>query len=194
MTYSHLFGAFSTLMMLGSRTHYFNEIFRGRVKPHLFSWLIWGTISSIGFAAQVSQGAGAGAWSRGLGAATCFIIVMLAFSRGEKNVKKSDWVTLILGFSAIPLWMATKTPLWSVVLVSLIDAMGCYPTLRKAWMKPHEEAVRSFGFSFFSAVFSIIAIENYSMSTWLYPLEGALANAVIVSFLIWRRHALRQLK
>ena len=191
ITYANVFGALSTLMILFSRTNYLNGIFRGKVRPHAFAWLIWGVISAVGFTAQVSQGAGAGSWARGFACFTSFIIFILAFMKGERHVKRSDWATLIIALCAVPLWMATKTPVWSVVLVCLIDILGCYPTLRKSWGKPYEETAKSYVLSGVSALFAIIAIENYTMSTWLYPAEGVCTNIFIVGFLIWRRHILR---
>ncbi len=187
MTYVHIFGIISTLTALLSRSTYFNGIFKGKVHPHAFSWLIWGVISTIGFTAQVTQGAGAGSWSRGFNCFTAFIIFILAFLKGERHVKRSDWITLTVAFCAIPLWVATKTPVWSVVLVSSIDMLGCYPTLRKSWGKPYEEPVRSYLISAVGGFFSIIAIEHYSVSTWLYPLEGFCANILIVVCLLYRR-------
>jgi hypothetical protein len=187
MTYAEFFGVLSTLMTLSSRANYFNGIFQGRVRPHAFSWFIWGLISAVGFAAQVSQGAGAGSWSRGFGCVTAFIIVIVSCMKVEHNIKRGDWITLAVALCTIPLWMATKTPVWSVIIVSIIDALGCYPTLRKSWNKPYEEAVRSYILSGFGAFFSVIALENYTVSTWLYPVEGMCANATIVAFLLYRR-------
>ena len=193
MTYANTFGALSSLMMLSSRANYFTTIFRGKTKPHAFSWLIWGVISSIGFCAQVSQGAGAGSWSRGLGSFTSFLIFIIALRKGHIHIKRSDWVTLALAFCAIPLWIATKTPVWSVVLVCIIDLLGCYPTLRKSWGSPFEETVRSYTLSAVGGFFSIIAIEHYTVSTWLYPVESLCANILIIICLLHRRKHARKL-
>jgi hypothetical protein len=191
MTQTEIFGLFSTLLMLCSRANYFNAIFRGHTRPHAFSWFIWGIISSIGFAAQVAEGAGAGSWARGFGAATCFILVFISMFKGARDIKRSDWTTLAIALLAIPLWVATKTPVWSVILVCMIDAIGYFPTLRKSWAKPHEETARSYMFSCGSALFSLFAIEHYNLSTWLYPASLVLTNGCMVAFLLWRRYALK---
>jgi hypothetical protein len=187
MVYASAFGILSIFMSLSSRVNYFSGIFKGKVHPHAFSWFIWGVVSSIGFAAQVSQHAGAGCWSRGFGCVTAFIIVIVCCLKVEHNIRRSDWVTLTVALCAIPLWVITKTPVWSVILISTIDALGCYPTLRKAWHRPYEETVRSYIFSGLSAFFSIVALENYTVSTWLYPTEGMCANIAIVTCLMLRR-------
>jgi hypothetical protein len=191
MSYGEIFGALSCLMTFLSRANYLNAVFRGRASPHAFSWFIWGTISGISFAAQVSEGAGAGSWARGFGCAMSFVLVILALSSGNRNVKRGDWITLAVALCAIPLWMATKTPLWSVLLVCGIDTLGCYPTLRKSWDKPWQEPAGSYAISIAGGFFSLLAIDHYNLSTWLHTAVGAANNAAIVGFLLWRRRALQ---
>ena len=184
-----LFGALSIVMMLCSRAGYFAGIFRGKIRPHVFSWFIWGTISGIGFAAQVAEGAGPGSWARGFGSATCFLLVFISYFKGEKNITRGDWLTLAVALSAIPLWVATKTPFWSVVLVCCIDTIGYLPTVRKSWLKPREEMAVSYLFSCLGAAFSLAAIEQYTPSTWLYPLVLTFSNGGMWLFLRARRRS-----
>ncbi|HEX2557572.1 MAG TPA: hypothetical protein VHK86_04560 [Nitrososphaera sp.] len=187
MSVAQIFGVLSSFMMLCSRTHYFNSLFRGKAKPHTFSWFIWAIISSIGFAAQVAEGAGPGSWARGFSSLTCFILVIVSLLKGEKNVKKSDWITLFFALAAIPLWIATKTPVWSVILVCVIDTVGYFPTIRKSWNKPYEEPALSYVFSGMCAFFSLLAIEHYTLSTWLYSAVLTFTNATMASILFYRR-------
>jgi len=177
-------------MMLCSRTVYFAGILRGRTHPHVFSWIIWGTISSIGFAAQVAEGAGPGSWARGFGSVTCFVLVFISFFKGEKDIRRGDWLTLAVALSAIPLWVITKTPFWSVLIVCFIDTIGYLPTLRKSWLKPQEEQAISYLFSCLGAAFSLVAIKQYTPSTWLYPAVLTVTNGSMWIFLGARRRAL----
>jgi len=185
-----IFGILSICMMLCSRAGYFAGIFRGKTRPHLFSWLIWGTISGIGFAAQAAEGAGPGSWARGFGSATCFLLAGISYFKGEKDIKRGDWVTLAVALSAVPLWMLTRTPFWSVLIVCFIDTIGYLPTVRKSWLKPQEELAVSYLFSCLGAAFSLLAIEQYTPSTWLYPLVLTLSNGAMWLFL----HARRRVK
>jgi len=186
-----IFGFLSVALMACSRMGYFFDIFCGKTRPHGFSWLIWGTISGIGFAAQVAEGAGPGSWARGFGSATCFVLVVLSYFKGEKDIRCSDWVTLAVALSAIPLWIATKTPFWSVLIVCFIDTIGYLPTLRKSWHKPREELAVSYLFSCLAAAFSLLAIKQYTPSTWLYPLVLTFSNGGMWVFLYARRGAYR---
>ena len=184
-----IFGALSVAMMVCSRAGYFTAIFRGKTRPHVFSWLIWGTISGIGFAAQAAEGAGPGSWARGFGSATCFLLALLSCFKGEKEITRADWITLSVALSAIPLWVLTKTPFWSVLIVCFIDTIGYLPTVRKSRLKPREELAVSYLFSCLGAAFSLLAIKVYTPSTWLYPLVLTFSNGSMWLFLLSRRRA-----
>lgn len=187
MTVTAIFGLLSVAAMIAARLTYFSSIWQGKTRPHAFSWFIWGVISSIGFAAQFAEGAGAGSWARGFGAFTCFLLVGISLFRGEKNITRGDWITLIVALSAIPLWMITKTPLWSVVLVCLIDTAGYLPTVRKSWTKPQSESAISYSLGSLGALLTLLAIENYTMATWLYPAVLVASNGAMALFLLSRR-------
>jgi L,D-peptidoglycan transpeptidase YkuD (ErfK/YbiS/YcfS/YnhG family) len=186
------FGLLSTALMLASRGTYFYSIYKGETKPHAFSWLIWAVISCIGFAAQFAEGAGAGSWARGVSAATCVMLVFIGLRWGEKNITRGDWVTLFVALLAVPLWIVTKTPLYSVILVVLIDTIGYMPTVRKVRLNPHQETPFSYILSGFCALFSLFAIEHYTPSTWLYPAVLTATNAGMAFYILHRKNILKQ--
>ncbi|MBI5745091.1 MAG: hypothetical protein HY952_11150 [Elusimicrobia bacterium] len=191
MSHTVLFGLLSVALQLCSRAVYFTSIFRGRTRPHAFSWLIWAAISGIGFAAQVAEGAGPGSWARGFSAATCLVLAVLGYYKGEKNITRGDWLTLAVAFSAIPLWVATKTPVWSVFIVCIIDTIGYTPTIRKSWHKPGEETPVSYFISTACAASAILAVENYTLSTWLYSAVLVATNSAMGAIILARRSAVR---
>lgn len=185
-----LYAFIAILLMLFSRGTYFTSIMKGRTKPHAFSWLIWGVISSIGLAAQIAEHAGPAIWVRAVGSATCFVVLILCWWKGTRDIRRVDWITLLLALTAIPLWIITKTPVWSVILVCLIDTSGYIPTARKVFNKPKEETPFSYMFSCAGAFLSLLAIENYTPSTWLYPLVLTCSNLTMASFILIRRYQL----
>lgn len=174
-------------LMMCSRGSYIASILKGRTRPHSFSWFIWGVISTIGFAAQYAEDTGPACWVRGFGAATCFLLVVMGWFKGERDIRRADLVTLIVALLAIPLWVATKTPLWSVILVCLIDTIGYFPTIRKSWHKPRQETYVGYILSCLAAFFSLLAIENYTPVTWLYPVVLVISNGSMAVFLLARR-------
>jgi hypothetical protein len=135
MTPKEIFGAASLILSVVSYVPYVRSIFVANTKPHAFTWLVWGAVMAIAFLAQLSDRAGAGSWATGLSAAFCLGIGIIALFRGEKHITRGDWIAFTITFLAIPLWVATSDPLWSVLLVTGIDAVAYYPTFRKSYSK-----------------------------------------------------------
>ena len=169
---------------------YFISMLRNKTKPHAFSWLVWGILTAIAYFAQTADGAGAGAWATGFTAIACFIIVLFAIFKGEKNITRSDWIAFLTALTAIPVWYATKDPLWAIVLITIIDMIAFYPTFRKSWHKPHEEEPLAYGISGLKFFIAILALENLTVTTALYPLSLVLMNWIFVTMVFWRRKAM----
>jgi hypothetical protein len=185
-----LFGFISLACATVGYGSYIWSIFKGRTKPHAFSWIVWGTVTAIIFCAQVSKQAGVGAWATGATAIVCFAISILAMWRGEKNITRSDWLTFIGALAGIPLWYFTKDPFWSVILVTVIGELGAYPTFRKSYFKPHEEMAFMYILDIAKYALSLAAIGHYSIVTALYPAIIVLSNSLFVLMLLWRRHVI----
>lgn len=120
----------------------------------------------------------------------CIGIAISAYWLGTKDIKRIDWVVLLTALLSIPLWIVTKSPLLSVILVVLIDAMGYVPTIRKSWRKPYEEAALMWAISIVVFTLSFFALENYTLTTYLYPVTFATINIFFVAYLLVRRRSL----
>ena len=185
--FKEIFGLIAILIAIISYVPYFAGIYKGAVKPHAFTWTIWGILTLIAFFAQWSDGGGAGAWVTGFTALVSFFIVLTAIRNGFKNITKTDWSSFAVAVLSIPLWIITKNPLWSVILITVIDALGFYPTIRKSYTNPYEEPAVTYGLSSIKFIFAIFALGNFSVITVLYPASLVLANGLFVVMLWWRR-------
>ncbi|MDP2944379.1 MAG: hypothetical protein Q8N57_02270, partial [bacterium] len=105
--YKIILGALASIITFLAYLPYFRDIFRNKTKPHIFSWFIWGLLGTIAFFAQIIKGAGAGSWGTAVSAMICFIIVGLAFSRGEKNITLFDWLAFSGALVGLVLWKLT---------------------------------------------------------------------------------------
>ncbi|MFH1779685.1 MAG: hypothetical protein ABH803_00880 [Candidatus Micrarchaeota archaeon] len=166
---------------------YFLDIFKGKTKPHAFSWLIWGILTGIGFLAQYSKGGGAGAWVTLFTSIVCFTIAFISFFKGEKDIKTFDWICLLGAFLGIALWGITNNPLTAIIIIILVDATAYAPTFRKAYFKPFEETVITYALDSLKFVFAIAALESYSPTTYLYPLALIILNASFTIMVLIRR-------
>lgn len=166
---------------------YFRDISLGRTRPHVFSWFVWGLLTGIAFFAQIAKGGGAGAWVTGFSAVICMCIAGLALFYGEKDITKSDWLSLGGALLGIVFWQATRNPLLAVIFVTVADSIAFIPTFRKAYHKPGEETVNTFVWGSLKFVVGLAALESFNLTTALYPTSLVLANGSFVTMLIMRR-------
>jgi len=166
---------------------YFRGILRGEVRPHIFSWFIWGLLTGIGFFAQLQANAGPGAWVTGLTAILCFFVVAFAFRQGEKERTVSDWAAFVAALAAIPLWAITKDPALSVILITVIDAVAFWPTFRKSWHRPYEEALEAYVVAAVKFALAISILNEITIVTALYPSSLVALNIVFTVMVLYRR-------
>lgn len=187
MTILVFFGILSTVLALLNRGAYLASILGGRTKPHAFSWTVWAIISTIALAAQWSDGAGPGAWARAFSTGFSYLFIVLALTRGTRHYTRGDLTALSAALVAIPLWYFTQTPVWSVILVTVIDVVGYYPTIRKSIDHPFEESAKAWVLSGLSSLASLFAMENVSIATSFYPFVMFATNCGFGLFLFWQR-------
>lgn len=166
---------------------YMRKMLQGRIKPHIFTWVIWTLTTGIAAAARTAAHAGPGAWSQWAGAASCLSVVIFAYSKGEHNITRSDIFAFAAALTAIPAWLLTKDPLVATVIVTAIDLVGYYPTFRKAYYAPHHEGILTYMVGEGSHILSLAATVDYSLTTVLFPSALFTANAVLVIYVWWRR-------
>lgn len=187
-----LLGAIAIAMTVWAHIPYLLGTIKGVNKPHVFTWIIWSALTGIAAVAQFSGGAGIGAWVTAVTCIICIVITTAALRKGEKLITRTDWIMFLSGLSAIPLWVLTDDPLLAVIIVTLIDVCAVYPTLRKSWIKPHEENSFMYGFNIPRHLLSIASIQSYTVVTVLYPAALFVMNISMYLMLKIRRRFLMQ--
>lgn len=172
-------------------SYYLVRVLHGDTKPHPYSWLIWSLVAGISGAGQIAGGGGAGSWVTITSSFMCFIIFLSSLKYGEKRIHSFDTTCLLVSLLAIPLWILTDTPLWSVILVTIVDTVGFIPTIRKSYFKPYEEAVLTYIGSSLKNGLGILALETHSLVTLLYPGTLLLTCTLFSVLILLRRHALK---
>jgi hypothetical protein len=167
---------------------YIRSILRGKTKPHVFSWVIWGVTTFTVFFAQLAGGAGFGAWSIGLsGLITLYIACLAYIQRTDITITQSDWIFFIVALSALPIWFLMADPVWAVVILTTVDLMGFVPTIRKAYTYPDDENLLFFGLFGVRNLLVILALEQYSITTVLFPAAVGVTCFVFILFVAYRR-------
>lgn len=168
---------------------YILDTLSGKTTPHVYTWFIWGLVNAIAFGLQVSAGAGVGSWVTLAVIIACFFVFLLGMRIGKKDITKLDTVVFILSLVALFLWLIAKQPVLSIILVSSVDLLGFVPTIRKSWNKPYSETLFLYELNTLRHGLSILALEQYSIVTWLYPVSWTIANGLFSVMLIIRRKA-----
>ncbi|MGA2664051.1 MAG: hypothetical protein ABSF83_03820 [Nitrososphaerales archaeon] len=189
MEYQTILGTISAVLVLVGFLSYFKEALFGGAKAHAFSWLIWGVLNAIVFLASTSKGAGAGAWAVGASGGLNFIIFGIALFKGEKEITLSDKACLLAALLGIAVWVITTDPLWSVIVLTVVDMVGFIPTYRKAYKRPAEESVTMFILTCTSYFISLFALQTVNLVTFLYPASLVVTDAIFVLLVLYRRRA-----
>jgi uncharacterized protein with PQ loop repeat len=182
-----IIGIIAVLLTFVGYIPYIRDILKGKTKPHVYTWFIWGLVTAIAFGLQISADAGPGAFTTLAAAIVCFVIFGFGLRQGERNITPSDTVFLILSLIALVLWIFAKQPVLSVILVSSIDMLGFAPTIRKSWHRPYEETLISYEINTLRFSLALLALNQYTLVTALYPITWIIANGLFSIYLIIRR-------
>jgi len=92
--------------------------------------------------------------------------------------------------TSLPFWYFTSDPLWAVVILTTVDVLGVGPTVRKSYFHPFEENVTFFSIFTVRNLIAIIALENYSLTTVLFPAAISVACLALILMIAFRRRFL----
>ncbi len=191
MMYKEILSALAIALTFVAFMPYICAILKNEVKPHVFSWVIWGSTTFIVFLAQLKDGGGVGAWPIGVSGIITIYVAYLAFIKKSDNaITKTDWCFFILAMSSLPIWYFTSDPLWAVVILTLVDLLGFGPTIRKAYFQPFEESLTFFALFFLRNSLVIMALAHHSLTTVLFPATIASACLFLMFIVIYRRQVL----
>ena len=186
--YKELFSAIAIILTFMALLPYLASVVREQIKPHVFSWIIWASTTFIVFLAQLADDAGVGAWPIGISGGITFVIAIIAFiKRGDISISKMDWGFSIVAMSLLPLWYFTDDPLWAVLILTTVDLLGFGPTFRKSYYFPHDEKLGLFALMAARNLISVLALENYSLTTLFFPVAVSIACIVFIIMVSYRR-------
>ncbi|HEY4513580.1 MAG TPA: hypothetical protein VJH06_03650 [Candidatus Paceibacterota bacterium] len=187
MEYKIFLGYLASSIAILSYLLYFIGIAKGKTKPHAFTWLVWGVLNIVAFAAVLVAGGEAGAWVLGINALACLTISGVGFYQRHVEYDIYDWLALAGALVGAYLWWLTSNPLYAVILVCLSDGVGSVPIFRKAYRAPFEENALAFFVGILYYPLAIVALESLTLTTWLYPAFAIILDGALVSLVLWRR-------
>jgi hypothetical protein len=187
-----IFGLLAVVLTFVGYIPYIVDTIKGKTKPHLYSWFLWSLVTFIIFALQVLGNAGAGAFVTLATAILCLVEFILGFRSGERDITTFDTVMFVISLIAIAIWVFAKQPMISNLLIITINTFAVVPTIRKSWHKPESETLFSWIMAGTRNVLGILALDQFSLLTWLYPVSSLITNVLFSAMLIVRRKQLAQ--
>lgn len=166
---------------------YLRDVFKGRVKPHPYTWFIWSIVSMTTFFGGLIKGAGIGALPTGI--AEGFTIIIFLFSlkylfQGKAgHIKMVDNYFLVACLLGLIPWALTNDPTVSVVIVVLIDVAAFMPTLRKTWNHPQSEKPLLYEMNVCRHILTLFSIEAYNIATTFHSVAMICTNTIMTLFI-----------
>jgi len=189
--YKQLLGAIAIGLTIIAYYPYIRSIIQEKTKPHVFSWVIWGTSTCIVFLAQLADKGGAGAWVIGFSGIISIYVAFLSYmKRSDSSITRIDWLFFIVAMTALPIWYLTSDPLWAVVILTTVDVLGFAPTFRRSYILPFEEQLMFYVVMALRNLVVVSALENYSLTTVLFPSTIAVACLIFSLMVVYRRRVL----
>ncbi len=180
----------SSLLAITAFSLYIKDILNGKTTPHLYSWLIWSILQGTASIAIIHGNGGFGAMNLIFSTILCLSIFLLSFKFGTKNITKYDTMCLIGSLFAIVIWIFTKDPLYSVILITIIDFVGFIPTYRKSFVEPNTETLSTYIINTVGDVLTVLALSTYSLTTVLYPASLVITNLFLIIILKYKRRSI----
>jgi len=186
--YQLIFGGIASLLSITAFTPYVINTVKGKTKPHPITWLVSTIVGLITTLVMFYSGGGA----MSLFWLTVFIpkpiIVFFAFKNGGKSdIHKKDIYRFIIAMLALVAWVFVKNINLSATLLMFTSLFGVSATIDKAKNKPFEEGLSMWTIQVFSALFSILAIENFNYATLVKTIINLLVNITVATIIYGSR-------
>jgi len=180
----------SFLFVLGGDLPYLKDIFSRKIKPHIYTWLIWSITQGVALLGLLYGKGGWGALALSISTFFVFIIFLVSLKYGTKNITKFDTIILIIALLAITVWFQMHNPLLAVIMVSVIDFLGYIPSFRKTFQEPQTETVFPWAVFFFANLLIIFSLSEYNLLTLTYLVTIETANLILISICLIRRRVI----
>lgn len=166
---------------------YIRSIIRKETKPHAFSWIIRGIMTGTWFFAQRTETDSLGIWILGISFIVTMGIGIYSWFAYKHIIKKTDRRYFAAAIAWLIIRYITKTPFWSVIIISITDFLAFLPTFRKIYDDPYSEYLPLYALASLKFIFALISIGTFTIVGWLYPLYLIFANGWFVIFGLIRR-------
>ncbi len=192
MNITSVFVILSSIILLAGMVPYIKDVIKGKTKPRIISWFIWSCLTGISFFASLAEKQYPTAILMFFSMASTLSIVVLGWKKRQSGISRLDIVCLIGTIIGALLWYIFNSPAMAVIAMVCIDFIGGIPTQVHCWEKPHEETLSMFIMSGISALFTILAIQEWKITAFAFPLFLLVINIDYILMISLRRVYLKK--
>src|SRR5260221_5089311 len=143
---------------------YLIDMFKGKNKPHLYTWISIFLVTSVVAYIQVIGGAGVGAIPTILGVVVDGIILFYCFRFGTKDIVFFDKICLTISIiGVISYAILSNRPVISLAIVTIAEIISFIPTFRKTKNDPYSESLTSYYLLMVKLILILVALQQYKV-------------------------------
>jgi hypothetical protein len=171
----------ATSLALVAYIPYLLDMFRGKNKPHLYTWISIFLITAVVGYLQLIGGAGVGAIPTIIGVGVDAVILFYCFRFGTKDVVLMDKICLggsVVGIAAYA--ALSSRPVVSLAIVTIAEIVSFFPTFRKTRNDPYSESLPSYYLLMLKLALILVALQKYNLLTVSYSVLWILVFVVFL--------------
>jgi hypothetical protein len=177
-------GIAAGLLAGGCMVPYIYSTLKRQTKPHRVTWWVICTLDILMTVNQVLTDGGATIWLPLFAAIGHGALAILSIWHGEGRWSKFDVMLIAGALFSVVIWQKFNSPVFALGWNVIIDFLGFFPTLQKAYRAPKTESFSSWVLSFAGASLNMLAVEQWSGYAIVLPCYGFAVNALILTILV----------
>ncbi|NTU74191.1 hypothetical protein HGB07_08700 [Candidatus Roizmanbacteria bacterium] len=174
----------SSILALISPFIYAKAILSGEAKPHRTTRLVLLIITTLTTASLFVQHDQVAIWLAAVSTLQSIIIFTLSLKYGMGGWSKLDILCLLFAVTGIILWQITSNPVIALYFAIGADFIGMIPALIKTYRMPETEVWMFYFLDVGAASFSLLALNEWSLQQFSYPLYLLSINLAMVLLII----------
>lgn len=187
-------GAIAVFLTFAAYVPYYRDILRGKTRPHVYSWSLWGLLTVLLVALQVKGGAGPATWITAAAGLLCIGVVLLSLKNGKRDITSSDTAVAVLSLAAIGFWLLADRPAVSISLVIVADMLAFIPTVRKSYFDPYSETLSLYVTNALRFSLALLAVEQYTYLSSSWIIAWVVGNLALSILLVVRRNQINSVR
>ncbi len=172
---------------------YIVSILKGETKPSRSTWWILALVMALTIASSLSINARENIWIQCVYFVTYIIVASLSLSPKYgygARLENIDKVCLIGALMCGALWVVFNSPLAAFLGSIVIDFIGLFPTMKKAWQDAGSESIVAWSIGTTGILLNALGVSHWFTTgdlSWVYAAYLLLTNALITFFVIVHR-------